>query len=51
MLKPGTHTIDTQALLTQNVSFLGQVARQHPREFTAKVAESPPVSCNSAQMH
>ena len=29
----------------------GRVARQRPSPFTAKVAESPPVSCNSAQMH
>ena len=29
----------------------GRVARQRPSRFTAKVAESPPVSCNSAQMH
>ena len=29
----------------------GRVVWQRPSRFTAKVAESPPVSCNSAQMH
>ena len=29
---------------------LGRVARQRPSQFTAKVSESPLVSCNSAQM-
>ena len=29
----------------------GEVARQRPSRFIAKVAESPPVQCNSAQLH
>ena len=29
----------------------GRVARQRPCRLTAKVSESPPVSCNSAQRH
>ena len=31
-------------------ALLSRVARPRPSRFTAKVAESPPVSCNSAQM-
>ena len=30
---------------------LGWLARQRPSRFTAKMAGSPPVSCNSAQTH
>ena len=31
--------------------FQGRVARQRSSRFTANVSKSPPVSCNSAQMH